>query len=219
MVLPDYESLMLPLLRVAGDGKEHRIGDVISEIADNLGVPGEERLQLLPSGKQTILANRVHWAKTYLVQAGLLEATKRAYFRITDRGRTALDQSVARIDNEYLSQFDGFIQFRTRTRALVAPPKGNPAESSELSAHSQTPDEILRNTVKQIDAALGKELLGRILAAPPSFFEGLIVRLLLAMGYGGSREDAGQIVGRSGDGQGNRMWFGGRCCAGGECGF
>jgi restriction system protein len=102
MAIPDYEELMLPVLSVAGDGQEHRIGDVIEGLAKNFRLTDEERNQLLPSGKQTTFANRVHWARGYLVQAGLLEATKRAHFRITNRGRKALSEGLSRIDNDYL---------------------------------------------------------------------------------------------------------------------
>lgn len=207
MAIPDYEELMLPVLRVAGDGQEHRIGDVIEQLARDFRLTDEERNQLLPSGKQTTFANRVHWARGYLVQAGLLEATKRAHFRITDRGRKALSERLTRIDNDYLSKFPEFIQFLGRSRGQKPlPPAAAPNEqfteirSPGVTEQSQTPDKSLRATVKQIEAALGKELLDRILATPPAFFEMLIVNLLLAMGYGGSREGAGRTVGRSGDG-------------------
>ena len=116
MAIPDYEELMLPVLRVSGDGQEHRIGDVIEQLAKDFRLTDEERNQLLPSGKQTTFANRVHWARGYLVQAGLLEATKRAHFRITDRGRKTLSEGLGRIDNDYLSKFPEFIQFLGRSR-------------------------------------------------------------------------------------------------------
>jgi restriction system protein len=207
MAIPDYEELMLPVLRVAGDGQEHRIGDVIEQLAKEFQLTDEERNQLLPSGKQTTFANRVHWARGYLVQAGLLEATMRAHFRITDRGRKALSEGPTRIDNDYLTKFPEFIEFLGRSRGQkLSPPRANEPPSRvgqrpvEALTQSQTPDELLRATVKQIEAALSKELLDRILAAPPAFFERLVVALLIGMGYGGSREGAGQIVGRSGDG-------------------
>jgi restriction system protein len=95
MAIPDYETLMLPLLKVSGDGREHRIGDVTDQLARDFGLTDQERRHLLPSGKQATFANRVHWARTYLVQGGLLEATKRAHFRITDRGRKALAERIA----------------------------------------------------------------------------------------------------------------------------
>jgi len=205
MAIPDYQTLMLPTLKVAADGEEHRFSDVIAKLAEEFRLTPEEQQQLLPSGKQTTFSNRVGWAKSYLVQAGLLEGTKRAHFRITERGRKSLFDDPPRIDNEYLLQFPEFIQFRERTRASGAngsrgDESGNLSTEFGSSITSETPDELLRSTARQIEAALKKELLGRVLSAPPSFFESLIVSLLLAMGYGGSREEAGRIIGRSGDG-------------------
>jgi restriction system protein len=121
MAIPDYETLMLPLLKVAGDGQEHRVSDVVGLLARDFKLTEEERQQLLPSGKQTTFANRVHWAKTYLGQAGLLETTERAHFRIADRGRKALAENPLRIDNEHLSQSAEFIRFRERGRVPEKP--------------------------------------------------------------------------------------------------
>jgi restriction system protein len=199
MAIPDYQTLMLPLLKVAGDGEEHRLGDAISQLAGEFKLTEDEQKQALPSGTQFTFGNRVGWAKTYLVQAGLLEASKRAHFKITNRGQKALAEAPKRIDNDYLSRFPEFVQFRERGRNT------NGEESASFSKTTlplsvETPDEILRSTTKQIETALRKELLRRILASPPAFFEALIVKLLRAMGYGGSREDAGRAVGRSGDG-------------------
>ncbi len=200
MAIPDYQTLMLPVLKVAGDGQEHRIGDVVNQLARDFGLTEEERQQILPSGRQATFANRVGWAKTCLVQAGLLEATKRAHFKITDRGKKSLAEGPPRIDVEYLLQFAEFVQFKERGRLPGTEASTNVGETPSVPLQSETPDELLRSTVKQIETALKKELLDRILAAPPAFFESLIVALLLAMGYGGSREEAGKIVGRSGDG-------------------
>jgi len=200
MAIPDYETLMLPVLRVAGDGQEHRIGDVVDLLARDFGLTEEERQQILPSGRQATFANRVGWAKTYLVQAGLLEATKRAHFKITDRGKKSLAEGPPRIDNKYLSQFAEFLRFKERGKVPGTAALAGVDETATAPLHTETPDELLRGTVMHIEAALKKELLDRILAAPPAFFERLIVALLLAMGYGGSREEAGKIVGRSGDG-------------------
>ncbi len=200
MAIPDYETLMLPVLRVAGDGQQHRIGDVVDQLALDFRLTAEEQQRLLPSGRQATFANRVGWAKTYLVQAGLLEATKRAHFKITARGKKSLAENPPRIDNAYLSQFAEFLQFKERGKSPENEAPTIAGETPTVPVHSETPDELLRGTVKQIETALKRELLDRILAAPPAFFESLIVALLLAMGYGGSREEAGKIVGRSGDG-------------------
>ena len=191
---------MLPVLQIAADGNEHRISDVVDQLARKFKLTEDERQQLLPSGKQATFSNRVHWARTYLVQAGLLEPTKRAHFRITARGKKSLDQAPSNIDNEYLSQFSEFNEFRGRSRISDSISVSETAEVFNTPLPTQTPDELIRNTVTQNETVLRKELLNRILSAPPAFFESLIISLLLAMGYGGSRKEAGQIVGRSGDG-------------------
>lgn len=191
---------MLPVLQIAADGQEHRIGDVIKELAHKFELTNDEQKQLLPSGKQTAFANRVAWAKSYLLQARLVQATKRAHFKITDRGKKVLAEGPPRIDIEFLSQFPEFVEFRERGRLPDSSGTAKSVTGSALALPAETPDELLRTTVLQIETALRKELLDRILAAPPAFFERLIVALLLAMGYGSSREEAGTIVGRSGDG-------------------
>src|SRR5579862_697780 len=200
MAIPDYQTLMLPVLQIAADGQEHRIGDVIKELAHKFELTNDEQKQLLPSGKQTSFANRVAWAKSYLLQARLVQATKRAHFKITDRGKKVLAEGPPRIDIEFLSQFPEFVEFRERGRLPDSSGTAKSVTGSALALPAETPDELLRTTVLQIETALRKELLDRILAAPPAFFERLIVALLLAMGYGSSREEAGTIVGRSGDG-------------------
>jgi restriction system protein len=199
MSVPDYQSLMLLVLAVATSG-EVNIGDVVDRLAEQLNLTPEERAELLPSGGQTAFANRVHWAKTYLGKAGLLEATRRGYFRITQRGRQVLDTHPPRIDNAFLSQFTEFQQFKERSRASQTkrPKEAAPVEE-EFVSETATPDEIMRAAHKQIDAALAQDLLERILAAPPVFFERLVVNLLLGMGYGGSAADAGRALGRSGE--------------------
>jgi restriction system protein len=198
MAIPDYQTLMLPLLRAVKDGREHRIGNITQELAQEFQITPEERQQLLPSGTQTLFANRTGWAKSYLIQAGLLEGTKRAYFRITNRGLQALKEKPSCIDTRYLRQFKEFVSFQNRSKtqenALFAA-----QQESDSHIQAETPDELIRSTIKQMEAALSTELLERLLAASPAFFENLIVKLLLAMGYGGSRADAGQIVGKSGD--------------------
>ena len=171
-------------------------------LADQLGLSPQERSELLPSGKQTLFGNRVHWAKTYLAQAGLIENTRRGHFKITPRGQQALAGQTTRIDNAFLGQFEEFQQFKRRARESQSRPPEAQAEAEERAFESttDTPDEIMRRAQKQIDAALSQDLLDRVRAAPPEFFERLIVNLLLSMGYGGSRADnAGRALGRSGD--------------------
>jgi restriction system protein len=199
MTIPDYQSLMLPVLRIASDGAEHRISDVVESLAIQLCLSDAEREELLPSGKQAIFNNRVHWARTYLAQARLLEATRRSFFKITERGRSVLAENVPRIDAKFLRRFPEFITFVANDKTAVSQPDA--AELVEEKVVSQsTPDELLRATIKEVESALAAELIPRICAASPAFFERLVVDLLLKMGYGGSRAEAGRALGKTGDG-------------------
>jgi restriction system protein len=193
-MIPDYQTLMRPVLECASSG-EVRISDVVEQLANKFGLTADERAALLPSGKQTTFANRVHWAKSYLKQAGLVEITRRGQFRITDRGRTALADKAANINSSYLEQFEDFQNFRARGHdAETDVPK-----TAELPEPSSTPDEALRRAHNAITNALSADLLDRVQKATPAFFERLIVDLLLAMGYGGTSEEAGRALGQSGD--------------------
>ena len=198
MDIPDYQSLMLPVL-VASSNGEVRIGSVVEDLADQMNLGAEERNELLPSGKQTVFSNRVHWAKSYLSKAGLVELTRRGHFKITDRGRSVLESEPAQIDTKFLMRFDEFRQFREKSNAPAE--EGTEPSSHPLTHQRHTPDEVMRSAHKQIETALALELLDRVRSAPPDFFERLIVNLLLSMGYGGTRADrSGRILGRSGDG-------------------
>jgi restriction system protein len=196
MSVPDYQSLMLPVLLASSIG-EVRISDVRTKVGEQLGLTADDYAQRIPSDRQGVFENRVHWAKFYLGKAGLIEATRRGYLKITARGRDALAKNPPRIDNEFLRQFEEFRQFTEKSTGSV---KQNalPLEP-ELAAQTETPDVIMRAAHKQIEASLAQDLLDRIRAAPPDFFERLIVNLLLKMGYGGTAADAGRAIGRAGD--------------------
>src|SRR5271170_832023 len=196
MAIPDYQSLMLPVL-VASSKGEVRIGFIVEELADQLALTPEERSELLPSGKQTVFSNRVHWAKSYLSKAHLVEITRRGHFKITERGQKLLENHPSHIDNRLLMQFEEFRQFRERSNEADEP--ANQAGLPSIEDQKQTPDESMRTAHRQIETALAQDLLDRIREAPPDFFERLIVNLLLSMGYGGSAENAGRTLGRSGD--------------------
>jgi restriction system protein len=196
MAVPDYQSLMLPVLLASAEG-EIRISDVVDKLAQKLGLTADERAELLPSGKQTMFSNRVHWAKTYLSKAGLLESTRRGHFRITSRGQQVIASNPGRVDNAFLNQFQEFRQFKEKSAQTEA--RDSATVELPLTGRTETPDEIMRVAHRQIDASLAQELLDRIRAAPPDFFERLIVNLLLSMGFGGSAADAGRAIGRSGD--------------------
>lgn len=203
-MIPDYQSLMRPVLVCAAAG-ETRIGDTVDKLADQLALTPEERAELLPSGKQTRFANRVNWAKAYLAKAGLVENTRRGYFRITPRGQAALADAAATINNAYLDQFKEFQDFKAKVNEADGAASGSAAAPAQVSASlsapvdSETPDEALRKAHAAITGALAADLLDRVRKAPPAFFEKLIVELLLAMGYGGTSERAGRALGQSGD--------------------
>ncbi len=196
-MIPDYQTLMRPVLACAAAG-EIRIGDAVEQLADKLGLTPDERAQLLPSGKQTMFANRVHWAKTYLVKAGLAEGTRRGYFRITPRGQAALADATATINNAYLDQFKEFQDFKVKVNEADGATATTQAQAT-APLSTETPDEALRKAHGAITGALAADLLDRVRTATPAFFEKLIVELLLAMGYGGTSEEAGRALGQSGD--------------------
>jgi restriction system protein len=197
MTIPDYQTLMLPVLRSFRSG-EVKISDVIARLADECQLTEAERAQLLPSGRITRFANRVQWAKTYLKQAGLIRPTRRGHFTITQRGEQALGAGLMKIDNDYLSQFQEFQDFKTRSSKDAAEPVVDLLEEL-LNTNIETPDEVMRGAHQQVIEQLRSDLLERILAASPGFFERLIVQLLVSMGFGGSAELAGRAIGRSGD--------------------
>lgn len=201
-MIPDYQALMRPVLTCAASG-ETRIGDAVEHLADKLGLTPDERAELLPSGKQSRFANRVNWAKAYLAKAGLVENTRRGYFRITPRGQAALADGAATINNAYLEQFKEFKDFKAKVNeadGATATPPSHGFPTAIVPADTETPDEALRKAHGAITGALAADLLDRVRKAPPAFFEKLIVELLLAMGYGGMSEDAGRALGQSGDG-------------------
>jgi len=193
-MIPDYQTLMRPVLECASSG-EARISDVVEVLANKLGLTAEDRAAILPSGKQTRFANRVNWAKSYLKQGGLVEITGRGRYSITDRGRAALADKAATINNTYLGQFEDFQKFKNKTSDADAK---TPTTAGTLETES-TPDEALRRAHDAITGALSAELLDRVRKATPAFFEKLLVELLIAMGYGGTSEEAGRAIGQSGD--------------------
>lgn len=193
-MITDYQTLMGPVLECSSSG-ESRISDVVEQLANKFGLTADERAVLLPSGKQTRFANRVHWAKSYLKQAGLVEITRRGHFSITERGRASLADKAAIINNAYLEQFEDFQSFKDRANDIEKATSGM-AETPETVS---TPDEILRRAHSSITSALSAELLDRVRKASPAFFEKLIVDLLIAMGYGGTSEEAGRAIGQTGD--------------------
>jgi restriction system protein len=202
MPIPDYQSLMAPVLLKAANG-EVSVRNVIEQLGHELGLSEAERSQLLASGRKRIFDDRVHWAKSYLTQAGLVELTRRGHFQITERGMRALKSDPGRIDNAYLSQFQEFRDFVNRKRRPDARSPAIDSEAGDAVAavvkEGQTPDAAIRTAHRAIEDALATELLARIRGNSYQFFEQVVVSLLLNMGYGGGVEDAGRTLGRSGD--------------------
>ncbi len=193
MAVPDFQSLMLPILKIASDGQEHTGGEVVDLLALQFRLTNDERRELLPSGRQARFDNRVAWARAHLKQAGLLENTGRGKFCITKRGLEILQGTPANLNIKFLMQFSEYAESRAASR------KSN-RHAEEGEGLGQTPEEILESSYQTLRRDLADELLERVKNSSPKFFEGLVVDLLLAMGYGGSRADAGQAVGRSSDG-------------------
>ena len=194
-MIPDYQSLMLPLLRLVSDRQEHKYRDLIEKLATEFQVTDEERKELLASGNQAIFDNRVGWAKTYLKKAGLLDSPKRATFVITQIGLDTLKKNPDRVDAKYLRQFPAFLEFQNASRN----DNETEEETTVIAVSEQTPEENLDKAYQRIRKSLASELLQNVVDLSPTFFERLVVELLVKMGYGGSIKDAGKAIGKSGD--------------------
>jgi restriction system protein len=192
MPIPDYQKLMLPLLEFISDKEEHSLRDSIDALAKTFKLSDEARGQLLPSGQQPIFDNRVGWARTYLKKAGLVQTTKRGFFQITDRGIAVLEKKPPAIDGKFLEQFQEFRDFKALRKQVSA-------DDDDRVEQTSTPEEALETAYQSLRGALASDLLTQIKQSPPSLFERLVVDLLVKMGYGGSRQDAGKAIGKGGD--------------------
>ena len=197
-MIPDYQTLMKPVLLCVEKG-ERKVSEVVETLADQFSLTEEERLELLPSGRQTTISNRVNWAKTYLAKAGLVKVTRRAHFVITPRGTEALSDPTVVINKSFLKQFEEFEEFRTRKRDKEQQVIGQDEKELDQNATEGTPDELLDQAHTKINEALESELLERVREVEPTFFELMILNLLTAMGYGGTREGSATPLGGSGD--------------------
>jgi len=194
MAVPDFQTIMFPLLKFSGDEKEHTINSTSEFLAGNVfHLTEEERKELLPSGIQSRFKNRVGWARTYLAKAGLLKVTGRGKFCITDTGKKVLLENPSSINIDYLSRFPEFQEFKTLS-------KQEKEEKATVQLPLQTPEESLEYIYNNLRQQLAADLLDHVKKCDPSFFEKLVVKLLVSMGYGGSLKDAGEAVGQSGDG-------------------
>lgn len=187
---------MLPLLRFVSGHDEHSLQEAEETLATEFSLTEFDRQELLPSGRQSIFKNRLGWARTYMKKAGLLDAPRRGRFKITPRGIEVLSQNPKRIDISFLKQFPEFLEFQNLSHRPESPIEEGDQETLEQT----TPEESIENAYAHIRNALGSELLAKVKSCSPAFFERLVVDLLVRMGYGGSRSDAGRAVGKSGDG-------------------
>lgn len=191
-MIPDYQTLMEPVLRSAVD-MEVKSGDIVDSLADRFKLTTDELAEQIPSGGQALFYNRIHWAKTYLKQAGLIEYTRRGYFRTTERGKAVLADPKVVINNKLLRTIPGFVAFQTRGKHRIQ------TSQAEVEFVDATPEDALQEAYDRINTTIATDLLDRLRSGTPAFFERAIVQLLLAMGYGGSSEDAGRAIGQSGD--------------------
>lgn len=191
MAVPDYQKFMLPILQVASDGVEHSTAEAHDAIAEQFGLSEEDKNELLPSGTQTKLKNRVSWAVIYFTKAGLLERPGRGRFRITERGLKVLNSKPSEVSTRFLKQFPEFVEFQKGTRSAQ--------KEEAIEDAPRTPFETLEAAYQDLRRTRAQDVLDRVKRCSPKFFEKLVVDLLVAIGYGGSRKDAGQAVGRCGD--------------------
>lgn len=196
-MIPTYEDCMLPLLKVLSNGEIHKLNDVISKLEEEFNLSDEEKRELLPSGKQPVFRNRVGWANTYMKKAGLIESPKRAHMKISSSGLELLNTNPSRIDSHSLMQYPKFVEFQMPKKKENKIPK---VIEDEKAKNSATPEETLEYAYQELKNKLAVEIITQIKPSSPQFFEGLVVDLLLRMGYGGSRKEAGETLGKSGDG-------------------
>lgn len=195
-MIPKYEEIMLPFLRHLEDGKEHGLSETHDVLAKQFNLTDGELRELLPSGQQPVFRNRLGWARTYLKKAELLISPKRAHFRISDRGITLLKENPIEITSKFLTRYDEFREFQA-----IKKDQKNIGQTFYLPDNAdQTPEESLEIAYQKLHSELSKELLNSVKLCSPEFFERLVIDLLITMGYGGSRKEAGQAMGKSGDG-------------------
>ncbi len=191
-MIPDFQTCMLPLLKYAGDGKEHKLSEAIDFLSNQFNLTKEEREELLPSKTQYVINNRIGWARTYMKKARLLNDPRRGCFKITDKGLSVLSEKPEKLSINYLSRFDQFQEFRQKHNEKEI------SSENEITIEA-TPEEMLEAGYTKLSENLIDDILSKIADCSPAFFEHLVVDLLVHMGYGGSFSEAAQVVGKSGD--------------------
>ena len=197
-MIPKYKEIMLPFLKYLSDGREHELSETVEVLAEQFGLTDDELRKFLPSGHQQVFRNRVGWVRTYIKKAGLMTSPKRAHFRITDRGLGLLIENPPEISTQSLTRYDKFVKFKSIKREKQS---GISSQSDIFESDTdKTPEETLEYAYQKLKHDLGKEILDMVKNCSPALFEKLVIDLLIAMGYGGSRKDAGEAMRKSGDG-------------------
>lgn len=198
-MIPDYQTIMLPLLKFTSDYKIHKFREVVDSLAEHFNLTDKERRELLPSGNQAIFDNRVGWARFYLTKAGLLKSEKRGTYQVTKQGLEFLKSNPTELRTKDLEKFKAFKDFK---QSIDKKNKTENKDSGiqEIEETEETPEEALEYAYLKLKNDLSRDLLDTIKICSPTFFEKLVVDMLIKMGYGGSRKDAGNALGCSGDG-------------------
>ncbi len=192
MPIPDFQSTMLPLLEFCKDEQEHSNHEALTALATLFKLTDEEKTKLLPSGNQRVFDNRIAWARSHMRRAGLIENTGRGVFRITARGKAELTKRPEKINIRFLQQFPDYVNWRSKAaqQEEIEPAIADPSTS---------PTEQLEDAYEVLRESLADDLLTKLKSCSPAFFEKVVVEVLVKMGYGGSRKDAGQAIGKVGD--------------------
>lgn len=198
MPIPDYETLMLPVLRLFGAGAAKNVSDCIPHLRTEFAISDNEANQLIPSGRVTVLQSRAHWARTYLSKAGMLNSPRRNVHEITPRGREFLATNPAQITNSILDQFEDFAAWRSPSGTSRSTEAGSPI--APPIDDRQTPEDAIEAATAILNSTLSDDLLSLLLEVTPQRFERIILDLLSAMGYGGGRLDNASMTPTAGDG-------------------
>lgn len=192
MAIPDYQTIMLPLLKFLADQKEHSVHEAVKLLANEFNLSDDDRKEMLPSGQQEVFLNRVGWARTYMKKAGLLDSPKRGIFVITERGKKVLASNPPKIDNKLLTHYEEFKEFKKKKRKVEE-------ETEVIEFQDKTPEEAFETAYENLRTELSSDILEHLKKSDPTLFEKIVIEVLVKMGYGGSLRDAGKAIGKSGD--------------------
>ena len=192
MAIPDYQTIMRPLLKFVANQKEHSVHEAVKYLANEFNLSDDDRKEMLPSGQQEVFLNRVGWARTYMKKAGLLDSPKRGIFVITERGKKVLASNPSKVDNKLLTHYEEFKEFKKKKRKVEE-------ETEVIEFQDKTPEEAFETAYENLRTELSSDILEHLKKSDPTLFEKIVIEVLVKMGYGGSLRDAGKAIGKSGD--------------------